>query len=690
MSDLILEIGTEEIPSDYLDNGLKELEQISRKYLKDNRIDFSGDMSTYGTPRRLILSSKGVSQRQDNLEREVIGPPKNIAYDDAGNPTKVAIGFAKKNNVSVTQLVSVKTKKGEYLAINSVIEGRPSIEVLSAILPEIIRSIPWPKSMRWGTVGFLFVRPIHWIMAMLDEEVIPFELAGIISGNITYGHRFMSSGPVEIKNAHDYFDLIRKASVIIDSQKRKEMIAKDVESLSTSVSGVLLKDDDLLSTVANMVEHPYASLGGYDRRFLDLPEDVLITAMRKHQKYFSVIDEKGNLLPYFVAINNTKAKDKSLVSHGHEKVLNARLSDAKFFLQEDRKKPLADRYGELKNVVFHQKLGTLYDKVTRFTRIAEYLTEKISSENIENVKLACKLCKCDLVTLMVSEFPSLQGTMGEIYARLDGNPEDVCVAISEHYLPLQAESELPQSSMGILVGLADRMDTIIACFAAGLEPTGTADPYALRRKTLAIIRLIRVKKIKISLRDFIETSSNILHETTKFNIREINEKVLNFMRDRVKNMLSTEGISLDYIDAVISSDFNYLHQADKKIDALIQFHDSSKDFESLVLSFKRIMNILKGFDETSIVNPALFEDNIERDLWNAFISSKDNADHEIAMENYFEALNIIAGLAEPIENFFNKVMVMAEDKDVKTNRLSMLRDIRNLFLKLADFSKFTV
>jgi len=690
MSDLILEIGTEEIPSDYLDNGLKELEKISRQYLEENRITFSEDIVTHGTPRRLILSIKGLSPRQDNLEREVIGPPKNIAYDENGDPTKVAIGFAKKNNVSVSQLVSVKTKKGEYVAINSVIEGKPVAEVLSAILPEIIRSIPWPKSMRWGDVGFFFVRPIHWIMAMLDEEVVPFELAGIISGNITYGHRFMSSGPLKVKNANDYFELIRKAKVIITFEERKEMIAKDVESSCASVSGFLLTDDELLSTVTNMVEYPYTSLGSYDRGFLELPEDVLITAMRKHQKYFSVVDEKRNLMPYFVAVNNTKPKSDSLVSHGHERVLNARLSDAKFFFQEDRKRPLSDRFEELKSVIFHQKLGTLYDKVVRFTRIAEYLTETIGSENIENVKQACKLCKCDLVTLMVSEFPSLQGTMGEIYAKLDGNPKEVCLAISDHYLPVQAESNLPESLMGLIVGLADRMDTIIACFAVGLEPTGTTDPYALRRKSLAIIRLIRVKKIKISIRHFIEISSSILNETINFDAKESNEKVFNFIRDRFKHMLSNEGVPLDYIDSVISEDFSFLHQIDKKIDALRQFRNSSKDFESLVLSFKRIMNILKGFDNAFVVKPALFENNSEKDLWNAFISSKGSADNEIATENYLDALNTIARIAEPIDNFFNEVMVMAEDENVKRNRLSMLREISSLFIKVADFSKFTV
>ena len=690
MSDVILEIGTEEIPSDYLDNGLKELKNISRKYLEENRLDFHGDITTYGTPRRLILVVKGLSSRQGNLEREIIGPPKNIAYDENGNPTKVAMGFAKKNGASVSQLVSVITKKGEYIAINSVIEGKPSIEVLSVILPEIIQSIPWPKSMRWGDVGFIFVRPIHWIMAMLDEEVIPFTLAGIESGNYTYGHRFMSPDLLKIKNINDYFTSIKQANVIVKPEERRKMVAQNVEKACAPVSGSILEDDELLSTVTNMVEHPYASLGSYDPRFLELPENVLTTSMRKHQKYFSVVDEKGNLMPYFVAVNNTKPKKESIVSHGHERVLNARLSDAQFFFQEDRKKPLSDRLEELKRVVFHQKLGTLYEKVERFTRIAEYLTEIISSENIENTRQACKLCKCDLVTLMVSEFPSLQGTMGEIYANLDGNPKDVCLAISDHYLPVQAESKLPESLTGLIVGLADRMDTIIACFAVGLDPTGTADPYALRRKSLGIIRLIRGKKIKIPLKDFVIRSSNILNETITFNAEEVEEKVLNFIRDRFKNMLLHEEIPLDYIDAVISTDFNFLHQIYKKINALKKFRSSSQEFESLVLSFKRIMNILKGFSETSSVTPELFEDKVEESLWNAFVSSKDNAEDEIATENYFDALNMIARLSEPINEFFNQVMVMADDKDVRKNRLSMLKELSNLFLKLADFSKFIV
>jgi len=690
MSDLILEIGTEEIPSDYLDNGLEQLKNISRKYLEENRIDFHGDITTYGTPRRLILVIKDLSSRQGNLEREIIGPPKNIAYDEDGNPNKVAMGFAKKNGASVNQLVSVTTKKGEYIAINSVIEGKPSIEVLSAILPEIIQSIPWPKSMRWGDVGFLFVRPIHWIMAMLDEEVIPFELAGIISGNYTYGHRFMSPDPLKVKNINDYFTSIKQANVIVKPEERRKMVARNVEDACASVSGCILKDDELLSTVTNMVEHPYASLGSYDPHFLELPENVLTTSMRKHQKYFSVVDGKGNLMPYFVAVNNTKPKKESIVSHGHERVLNARLSDAQFFFQEDRKKPLSDRLEELKRVMFHQKLGTLHEKVGRFTRIAEYLTEITASENIENTRQACKLCKCDLVTLMVSEFPSLQGTMGETYATLDGNPKDVCLAISDHYLPVQAESKLPESLTGLIVGLADRMDTIIACFAVGLNPTGTADPYALRRKSLGIIRLIRGKEIKIPIKGFVERSSNILNETISFDAKEVEEKVLNFIRERFKNMLLNEGIPLDYIDAVISTDFNFLHQIDKKIDALKKFRNSSQEFESLVLSFKRIMNILKGFIETPSVNPELFEDKVEENLWNIFISSKDSAENEIAMENYFDALNVIARLSEPINEFFNQVMVMAEDKDVRKNRLSVLKELSNLFLKIADFSKFIV
>lgn len=690
MGDLLLEIGTEEIPASYLDGGLRELKTIAQGLLRENRIDFEGDISACGTLRRLVLLVQNLSPRQLDLEQEITGPPKKIAYDEEGNPTKVAYGFAKKHDVSVDKLVSVVTKKGEYIGVKNVIEGKPTLEVLSNIIPGLIQSIPWPKSMKWGDISFLFVRPIHWILALLDGKIIPLEIAGVKSGDITYGHRFMSPEPFRVKSVKDYFDYMKLAKVTVMPEERKDAVKKCVNEASDSVSGHIVEDNELLSTVTNMIETPNVSLGSFDPDFLSLPDTVLITSMREHQRYFSIIDRAGKLMPHFVAVNNTEPKSKELVRRGHERVLHARLSDARFFFQEDRKRPLLDRLEDLKRVVFHQQLGTLHDKVERISRLAEYLAEIVRPKKVEDVRLTCKLCKCDLVTQMVSEFPSLQGMMGEIYAGLEGYKKDICLAISDHYLPVQSEGKLPESVTGAIVGLADRMDTIVGSFALGLEPTGTADPYALRRKSLGIIRLIKEKNIKINLGNFIRRSAYVLSEYLSFDEHELFIKVSNFIKERFKNLLLAQGISQDIIEVVISIDFNFLHQIEKKIEALRKFKDASHDFETLAVSVKRIGNIVKGFDGSSAINKHLFESKAETDLWMTFLEVKDKVENEIENENYFKALNIMAKLGKPVNEFFSQVMVMAEDPKIRDNRLGMLNKLNQFFLRVADFSKFNL
>jgi len=428
----------------------------------------------------------------------------------------------------------------------------------------------------------------------------------------------------------------------------------------------------------------------FDEEFLDLPDPVLVTAMKKHQRYFSVRDNNGQLLPHFVAINNTVPRNESIVKEGHERVLRARLADAAFFFKEDRKKALEDRLEDLKKVVYHAQLGTSFAKVERFTRLAEYLAEKAAPERIDEVRLAARLCKCDLVTEMVMEFPSLQGVIGEIYARLDGHSESVCRAISDHYLPTQADSALPESLVGSLVGLADRMDTIVGFFAIGLEPTGVADPFALRRQTLAIIRITRDRNITVSIEDFVKKSATILSESLSFNSEQVIERVLTFSKERLRNMLLSEGIPHDLIDAVISSDVGLLHQVEKRIAALQRFREQSDFFEPLTTAYKRTVNILKDLERSQEVVPELFESKSEENLWNEFTDLKGRVVREIDGENYFEALGSIAALSGPIDEFFSKVMVMAEDKRVRENRLAILMNLRAMFLKIADFSKFSI
>jgi len=688
--ELLLEIGTEEIPSGYLESGLKELRRLAESYLRDNRIEMEGGLYTYGTPRRLVLIGKAIADRQEDTIQELTGPPKKTAFDEEGNPTKAAFGFAKKQGVSVDELQLLETPKGEYLHFKRKMPGRPTIELLSEILPELIANIPWPKSMRWGTGGFSFVRPIHWVLALFNGEVISFEVAGVRSGNKSRGHRFMAPQIMEIDDLQDYLRKMNEGSVVIDQREREGEVERAIITASKTVSGTPMRDPELLSTVANMVEYPSAICGGFDKAFLNLPDPVLITAMKEHQRYFPIRDREDRLMPNFVAVNNTIARDESIVRKGHERVLRARLADADFFFKEDRKRPLENRLEDLKAVIYQAELGTSFAKVQRFTKLAEYLAKQIAPEKIDDVRLAARLCKCDLVTDMVGEFPSLQGTMGEIYARLDGHPEDVCLAISDHYLPSQAESELPGSLIGSIVCIADRIDNIVGCFAIGLEPTGTADPYALRRHALGIIRIIRAKKIGISLKDFVSKSGSILNQAVTFDREKVVDRVLDFIKDRFKNLLLSEGIPQDFVEAVITIDFSFLNQIEERIVALRRFREISKDFGRLTISFKRIMNIVRGFEGTDKVNPDLFEHTSEENLWKTFQSVKDNVQKEIDRGTHFDALNSIAELTGPIDEFFSDVMVMAEDVRIRENRLGMLKGLNQLFLQIADFSRFAI
>ena len=689
-AELLFEIGTEEIPSDYLENGLKALKRLAELYLRDNRIEIEGGLHTYGTPRRLVLVGKAISDKQKDIIQEITGPPKKAAFDEAGNPTKAAFGFAKKQGVSVDELQLLETPKGIYLHIKRKMPGSLTITILSEVLPKLIANIPWPKSMRWGSEGFSFVRPIHWVLALFNGNIIPFEVAGVMSGNKTRGHRFMAPQGIKIEGVEDYLRKMNESFIIIDQKEREDRVEEAVITAAKPVSGLPVIDPELLTTVTNMVEFPSAICGGFDKAFLTLPDPVLITAMKEHQRYFSVRDQGGNLMPNFVAVNNTIARDESIVRKGHERVLQARLSDADFFFKEDRKRPLEDRLEDLKTVIYQAGLGTSFDKVQRFTRLAEYLAEQIAPEKIHDVGLVAKLCKCDLVTEMVMEFPSLQGVMGKEYARLDGYPEDICMAISDHYLPIQAESQLPESLIGAIVGIADRLDTIAGFFSMGLEPDGTADPYALRRQALAIIRIVRDKKIVISFKDLIHKSASILRETISFDQKVVEDAVSNFIKNRFKNLLLTEGITQDIIEAVISIDFNFIHQVEKKIEALQRFRDISKDFETLAIAFKRIINIGKGFEETYSVNPDLFEHKSEQGLWKEFQLVKDEAKRQIDEENYFEALSVISRIIKPVDEFFSEVMVMAEDRRIRENRLGILKSMHQFFLQVADFSKFSI
>ena len=690
-AELLLEIGTEEIPSGYLEDGLKELRLLAEACLKENRIEISDRLLTCGTPRRLVLIGKAIAEKQEDLAQEMTGPPKTVAYDEEGRPTKAALGFAQKQGVSVEELECIDTPKGAYLYVKRLIPGRPTKDILSEALPKLITGIPWPKSMRWGTVGLPFVRPIQWVLALFNGEVISFGLAGVRSGNTTRGHRFMAPETMEVVDIKDYFKKIKGSFVLIDQKEREQVVEKLVTEAAESVGGRPAKDPDLVTTVANLVEYPSAVCGNFDERFLDVPEPVLITAMREHQKYFAVYNGKDQLMPNFVAVNNTVARDTSVVQRGHERVLRARLSDADFFFKEDLKRPLVDRLDDLKRVTYQAELGTSYAKVQRFTRLAQYLAEKVLPKKIEHVKIAASLCKCDLVSQMVTEFPSLQGVMGEVYARIEGQAEEVCAAIREHYLPTKAEGKLPTSKIGALVGMADRMDTIAGCFSVGLEPSGTADPFALRRHSLAIIRIVEDTGWDLSLKAFIEKAISVLREEIEFDKGRVFDKVSYFFRERYKQMMLRSDYETDLIEAAISVAFDRINDLRARIEQLKKFAIESKEFHGLALTFKRVANILKKQEKSFEVDTTLFNESCESVLWNTLQALKDDVYGCLERKDYYRALGFLVRLRKPVDDFFNGVeILLKENEALKTNRIAILQHVARLFLSVGDFSKFSI
>jgi len=685
MKELLLEVGTEEIPAGFVPQALMDLEALAKKELEASRIDFSGT-KTLGTPRRLVLAIESVSEKQRDEETRKIGPSKQAAFDAKGNPTKAAIGFAKGQSVPVESLTVIQTEKGEYVCAVKKESGRPTAELLSSLLPRWILSIPFQKSMRWADVPIRFVRPIHWILALFGGEVVPFEVDPIRSGNVTYGHRFMNPGPLTVKDFQSYLQKTREAFVIVDPLERKRKIEDEMIREGARVSGRVLKDEDLLDEVNFLVEYPVALCGGFDHKFLSLPREILIHSMKEHQRYFPLVDDHGVLLPHFVCVSNIMPKNREVVVKGNEKVLKARLSDAAFFFEDDLKIPLEKRLDQLKKVVFQAKLGTSYEKVMRFKELALWMAERIDPKLWDAVERTSLLCKADLVTGMVGEFPKLQGVVGREYARLSKEKPEVAEAIYEHYLPGFAGDRLPSSPIGDIVSVADKMDTIVGCFGVGLVPTGTADPFGLRRQALAIIRIILEKQYSLSLRGLIEESGKQLKEKMERPFEEIKQEVLDFFRVRYQNFLLDKGYPFDVTDAVLSISFDELLDVQGRIDALRKAREW-KDFESIVIAFKRAMNILKGSPPKKEMNLSLFAESVEKNLYEAFAAAKEKISTSLRAKEYDAALREMTRMKKPIDGFFDGVMVMVEDEAIRNNRLALLDEIGKVFLRIADFSR---
>ncbi len=577
------------------------------------------------------------------------------------------------------------TEKGEYIGARKKIVGGATKSLLADILKNFILSIPFQKSMRWMNLEIRFARPIHWILAVFAGEIVPFKLENIESGNRSHGHRFMNPGSFEVRDFADYMKKTRDHFVIVDPEERKKIILEEIEKAARGVSGKVVHMDDLLEEVNFLVEYPTAVCGSFDRDFLELPKDVLITTMVEHQKYFPVTDNKGKLLPHFVTVNNTLAKDPSVVARGNEKVIRARLADARFFFREDQKIPLERHFEELKNVVFHSLLGTSYEKVGRFRELAAYIAGKVNPALKTTVDRAACLAKADLETQMVYEFPDLQGIMGREYALLAGEDPVVAKAVYEHYLPTSAGGNLPETDEGAIVSIADKIDTICGFFGVNQIPTGTADPFALRRQALGIINIILAKGYPLKLDDLVERSLVILQDKLKRSSDETKKDVLEFFKGRFENQLIAQGYSYDVVDSVLATGISDLGGSMKKIEAMVLFRKHA-DFEPLAVAFKRVCNIIKNFNEGT-VRPELFADEAEKSLYRAYLEVRESALSHMAKDDYEKALIEMASLRKPVDDFFEAVLVMAEDEKVRFNRLSLLETISALFYRVADFSR---
>ena len=683
-SELLLEIGTEEIPARFLPPVLSEMKEGLRKRLEQARLGV-GDIVTWGTPRRLALVARDLAAGQAEAVQQIIGPPKAVAFDAAGKPTPAARGFAKAQGVAVTDLVEVDTPRGVYLAVSKSAAGRPALECLQEILPDFIMGLSFPKSMRWGSLHVTFARPVHWVLALFGGQVVPFALADVTSGSLTYGHRFLAPQAVEVRDAASYLAALQK-NVLVDPAARRAHLEKELAAAAAGVGGEVVPNPGLLEENTFLTEYPSVVVGSFDKKFLALPDEVLITSMREHQRYFSLRGKDGKLLAHFIAVNNTLTRSPDVVRQGHERVLRARLSDAMYFYQVDAKVPLENRVEALKGVMFHSSLGTSYEKMERFRDLAVAMCQ-LAPELTDKVYRAATLAKADITTEMVGEFPSLQGVMGEKYSLLTGEDPQVATALFSHYLPRHADDILPGDLVGALVGLADRLDTICGFFGVGLNPTGTADPYGLRRHALAIIRILRAQRLHLNLPQLVWESLELLKAKISRTPEETALEVLDFLQTRLQHLLLAEGFDQETVAAVLAAGVPDLVDAMDKVKAMEEIRQSP-DFPALAVAFKRVINISRGA-EAGEVDELLFEYPEERLLWEATTVMEDEVAAALKVRDYLTASKALAQLRGPVDAFFNQVMVMAEDTRLRRNRLSLLARISATFLQMADFSRIT-
>jgi glycyl-tRNA synthetase beta chain len=700
--DLIFEIGTEELPASFIVPASTALGEAFKAAASAARLSI-GELATHGTPRRLALLVKDVAEKAEDVEERAEGPAVSVAFGADGKPTKAAEGFAKKFGLSVDQLGRTPDG-GKLLAVRQQV-GQPAMkllpELLSKLIPEIAKN---KKSMRWGNHTETFPRPVRWLLAVYGGEVLPVKFADVQAAGVTYGHRFLAPGELRLTKCDEYVPKLLDAKVIVTVPERRARVVAEIDRVAKEAGGRRVVDDELVDTITGLVEWPSGVLGAFGQDALDMPREVLISEMRGHQKYASIETTDGKLMPQFVAVANTPVKDVAVSRRGYERVLNARLADARYFFDEDRTRPLANRVDALKRVTFQERLGSIFDKIERITETARLLSAKTGKSSDAAVTRTAYLAKADLTTGMVGEFPELQGVMGREYARFFGEPEEVALGIFEHYLPRGASDSLPTQDAGALVGIADRLDTITGIFAIDKSPSGANDPFGLRRASLGIIRILLAKGYRLKLSELVNAALDLHYirfdaiaeakpvdpkkKPTTLPRAEAQKQVIEFFRARLKAMW-TETHAPDVVEAVLSVGFDDIVDANARVIALSEINKRA-DWIPLAMAFGRASNIIEKQAkdlQAGPVDPQLFKDEPESRLFAASTAAKTQVDKALATGDYGTALRALADLRPSVDLFFDKVLVMAEDPALKQNRLRLVQGVQQLFAPIADFAR---
>lgn len=684
---LLLEIGLEEMPAHVVWPSSKQLEEKVTKFLTDNSLTFES-IESFSTPRRLAIRVTNIPERQEDVQEEVKGPAKKIALDAEGNWSKAAQGFVRGQGLTTDAITFRELNGVEYVYVTKYIHGKESKEVLTGLV-DVVKGLNFPTMMHWGETMFEYIRPIHWIVALLDEEVIPFEVLDVQTGRTTEGHRFLGD-QVELADPSEYDVKLTEQFVIADAQKRQQMIREQIEAIAEKNKWVIDLDPELLEEVTNLVEYPTAFVGDFEERFLAIPEEVLVTSMKEHQRYFEVRNQAGMLLPHFISVRNGNSVKLDNVVKGNQKVLAARLEDGEFFYEEDKKSSIEDLVEKLKNVTFHEKIGSMYEKMKRVGLISQIIGKRVglSTEELTDLKRAAEIYKFDLVTNMVGEFPELQGIMGEKYALLKGEKPAVATAIREHYQPISAEGELPQTAIGAVLAIADKLDSVLGFFAVDMIPNGSNDPYALRRQTYGIVRIIEAQGWTFPFTDLQGAVVDAINEDELnygIHFNRDQKEFIEFFKGRLRQRLQMHHVRHDIIDAVVESEQDDTVQIFQSAQ-IFEKHISDDNFKETMEALTRVINLTKKMEPTTItyqVDPALFENDSEKELYAAVKEAKDEFANQSMAENY----QTLTNLRPVIERYFNDTMIMVEDEKIRDNRLNQLAIIAHMVNALASIDK---